>query len=83
MGWNLVQVRIFFGLLFQLLKLKAHCEDHKCYYCLFAVHIYDFHIFIFINIYYHRMYDKLTTVYLSICGLVAQWIEHCTGIARS
>ena len=29
MGSNPVQARIFFGLLFQLLKLKAHCEDHK------------------------------------------------------
>ena len=28
-GLNSVQAQIFFGLLFQLLKLKAHCEDHK------------------------------------------------------
>ena len=29
MGSNPVQARLFFRLLFQLLKLKAHCEDHK------------------------------------------------------
>ena len=33
MSWvsNTVQARIFFRLLFSLLKLKAHCEDHKFY----------------------------------------------------
>ena len=28
-GSSPVQARIFWGLLFQLLKLKANCEDHK------------------------------------------------------
>ena len=43
---------------------------------------YDFHIFIFIYIHYHRVSDKLTIDIYS-CGLAAQLIEHCTGIARS
>ena len=48
-------VRILFkseflsSLIFQLLKLKAHCENHKLHSCLSAVHIYDFHIFIIYN----------------------------------
>ena len=29
MGSNPVQASIFFRLIFQLLKLKSHCEDHK------------------------------------------------------
>ena len=49
MGLNPIQARIFFfGLLFQLLKLKAQCDDHKFYSCLSAVHIYM--IFICIHI---------------------------------
>ena len=47
MGSNPVQGQLFWGLLLQLLKLKAHCEDHKFHSCLSAFHIYDFHIFIF------------------------------------
>ena len=39
----------FFRLLFQLLKLIAHCEDHKFSSSLSAFHIYDFHIFIFLS----------------------------------
>ena len=47
-----------------------------------AVHIYDFHIFIFISF---TIIGYITNSQLTIypCGLVAQWIEHCTGIARS
>ena len=47
-----------------------------------AVRIYDFHIFIFI---YFTIIGYITNSQLTIypCGLVAQWIEHCTGIARS
>ena len=37
-----------------------------------------FHIFIFICIYYHRVYDELTIDHLSF-ALVAQWIEHYAG----
>ena len=47
-----------------------------------AVRIYDFHIFIFI---YFTIIGYIMNSQLTIypCGLVAQWIEHCTGIARS
>ena len=44
-----IQARIFFRLLFQLLKLIAHCEDHKCHSCLSAVYIFDF-LYIHIHI---------------------------------
>ena len=39
-------------------------SDHKFHSCLLAVHIYDFSVFIFINIHYHRVYDKLTIGHL-------------------
>ena len=47
-----------------------------------AVHIYDFHIFILT---YFTIVGYITNSQLAIYpwGLVTQWIEHCTGIARS
>ena len=50
--------------------------------CLSAVHIYDFHIFIFMLF---TIIGYMTNSQLPIypCGLIAQWIEHCTSIARS
>ena len=57
-------------------------EIDQLHSCLSAVHIYDFHIFIFMlftSIGY--MTNSQLTIYL--CGLIAEWIEHCTGIARS
>ena len=79
MGSNPVQAWIFFRLLFQLLKLKAHCRRSNFTHVSSAVHIYDFHIFIFI---YITIIGYITNSQLTIypCGLVAQWIEHCTGI---
>ena len=50
--------------------------------CLSAAHIYDFHIFIFMYIHYRRVYEELTIDHLSM-WLIAQWIQDCTGIARS
>ena len=44
---DFTNARIFGGLLFQLLKFKAQCEDHKIHSCLYAVRIYDFHRLIF------------------------------------
>ena len=61
MGSNPVQAQIFFfGLLFKLLKLKAHCEDHEFHSCLSAVLIYDFHIFIFMNNVFGGMFALIT-----------------------
>ena len=34
--------------------------------CLSAVHIYDFHTFIFISVHYHRVYDELKIDHLSM-----------------
>ena len=47
-----------------------------------AVHIYDFHIFIFI---YFTIIGYMTNSQLIIypCDLIGQWIEHCTGIERA
>ena len=71
----------FFRLLFQLLKLIA-LRGTNFTHVSFTVHIYDFHTFIFI---YLTIIGHITNSQLTIypCGLVAQWIEHCTGIARS
>ena len=82
MGSNLLEVWIFFRLLFQLLKLKADCEDHKFHSCLSAV---PYIIFICSYSYIFTIIRYITNSQLTIypCGLVAQWIEHCTGIARS
>ena len=67
---------------FQLKQLKKQPEKSNFTHVSSAVHIYDFHIFIFISF---TIIGYITNSQLTIfpCGLVAQWIEHCTGIARS
>ena len=59
---------LFQVVFFQLLKLNAHCEDHKFHSCLSAVHIYDSYSYIFTIIgymtHYHRVYDELTIDHL-------------------
>ena len=78
--WSIVSL---LGLLFQLLKLKAHCEDHKFHSCLSALHIYDFHIFIFRYVLYHRVYDELTIDHLSTWLGSSVDRADCTAIERS
>ena len=43
----------------------------------------DFHIFIFIYIFTIIGYMTNSQLTIYPCGLIAQWIEHYTGIARS
>ena len=42
-----------------------------------------FHIFIFISIFIIIGYMTNSKLTIYPCGLEAQWIEHCTGFARS
>ena len=71
--------QIFCRLLFQLLKLIAHCEDQIS---LMLHPQFAYMIFIYFTIIgYRYITNSQLTNYP--CGLVAQWIEHCTGIARS
>ena len=68
--------------IFRLLKLKAHSEDHN------FTHVYPqftYMIFIYSYSYIFTIIGYMTNSQLNIypCGLIAQWVEHCTGIARS
>ena len=66
---------LFFRLLFQLLKLKAHCGDHNFTYVYpqftYMILIYSGIFMLFTTIGY------MTNSQLTICpcGLIAQWIE--------
>ena len=72
----------FSGCFFQLLILKAHCEDHN------FTHVYPqftYMIFIYSYSYIITIIGYMTNSQLTMypCGFIAQWIEHCSGIARS
>ena len=73
MGLGPLQACNFFRLFFQLLKLKAHCEDHN------FSHVYPQFMFILIFIYMynhiHQVYGKLTIDYLST------WLDSSVGRA--
>ena len=72
---------VILAVCFQFKHLKAHCEDHN------FTHAYpQFTNMIFIYSYSYiitfigYMMNSQLTIYP--CGLIAQWIELCTGIAR-
>ena len=48
-------------------------------------HIFTYMIFIYSYSYIFTIIGYMTNSQLTIypCGLIAQWMEHCTGIARS
>ena len=65
----------------QLLKLRTNCEDLSSIWSLIRTSKYMFHIFTFIKFIPHgyitnSQYDQLQV------GLIAQLVEHCTGIAE-
>ena len=71
---------LFFRSFFQPLKLKAHYKDNKN-----VTHLYPqftYIIFIYSYSYILTIIGYMTNSQLTIypCCLVAQWIEHCTGI---
>ena len=47
-------------------KVESTLRGSQFHSCLSAVHIYDFHIFIFIYNHYNRVYDELTIDHLSM-----------------
>ena len=56
---------VLLAMCFQLKQLKKQPKKNSGLNGT-RVHIYDFHIFIFIYNHYHRAYDKLTINHLSI-----------------
>ena len=64
---------VILAVCFQLKQLKKQPENNSN-----MIFIYSYS-YTFIIIGY--MTNSLLTIYQ--CGLIAQWIEHCTGIARS
>ena len=68
---------------FQVLKLKVHCEYHN------FTHVYPhftYTISMYSYSYIFTIIGYMTNLQLLLiysCGLVVQWIEHCTGVARS
>ena len=67
----------FFQVVFLTAYVDSTLRGSNFTHVLSAVHMYDFHI-LHIHIFHYRLN---LTIYP--CGLVAQWIEHCTGIAKS
>ena len=67
----------------QLLKLRTYCKDLLFYSCDLSSAVrkicffYQLHLFIHPSrVYYELTYDQLPV------GLIAQLVEHCTGIAE-
>ena len=82
-GSNPVEALIFFRLLLSnCLNWKIHCDDHSSLSSITAVQIYElFHIYLHHFTPYGRYeLNKLTS--LPICGIIAQLVEHRTGIAE-
>ena len=73
---------LFFQVAFSTAYVDSTLRGSNFTHVSSAVHIYDFHIFIFI---YFTIIGYIRNSQLTIftCDLVTQWIEHCTGIARS